>query len=98
MAEYLVELYLSRAAADGGDHRAEKARLAAEQLTREGTPVRYLRFVFVPEDETCFYLYEAGSAEAVGEAARRAGLAFERIAEAMSDGFRLDGDRGKAQG
>lgn len=57
--------------------------MAAAELTREGTPVRCLRSIFVPEDETCFLLCEAGSAAAVLETAQRAALTFERIAEAV---------------
>ena len=79
MAEYLVELYLSRGEADAVERHAERTRLAARELTREGTPVRFLRSIFVPEDETCFVLLQADAAEAAGEAARRAGLRFERI-------------------
>ena len=82
MAAYLVERYLSRAEATGVDRDAANAARAARQLTREGTPVRYLSSIFVPEDETCFLLYEAASADAVCEAARRAELPFERVAEA----------------
>ena len=59
-----------------------RARSAAEQLAREGTPIRLLRSILVPEDEVCFYLYEAGSAEAVHEAVRRASLPFGRVTEA----------------
>lgn len=36
--------------------------------------MRFLRSVFVPEDGTCFCLYEAPSAEDVHEAVRRAAL------------------------
>jgi len=85
MAEYLVELYLSRADVAAVERGAARARLAAEELTREGRPVRYLRSIFVPEDETCFYLCEACSAEVVREVARRATLTFERVTEAMAD-------------
>ena len=55
-----------------------------------GTPVRYLRSLFVPDDETCFLLYEAASAEAVRETVRRAGLAFERITEAVTGAVSAD--------
>jgi hypothetical protein len=41
--------------------------------------VRFVRAVFVPEDEMCFYLYEAASAEQVREAARRAELPHESV-------------------
>ncbi|MGH3031077.1 MAG: nickel-binding protein [Gaiellaceae bacterium] len=84
MAEFLVELYVSRTDGGGAERGAENARLAAEELAGEGTAVRYIRSIFVPEDETCFVLYEADSAEAVREAARRAALPFERLATAIS--------------
>ena len=84
MAQFLGELYLSRGDAAAVERNAERARLAARELTREGVPVRYLRSIFVPEDETCFVLIEARSAEAAGEAARRAGLSFERLAEVVA--------------
>lgn len=84
MAEFLVELYVSRTDGASVEHGAARAWLAAEQLTREGTPVRYLRSIFVPEDETCFYLYEAVTVDAVHEAARRAALPVDRVAEAVT--------------
>jgi ubiquinone/menaquinone biosynthesis C-methylase UbiE len=84
MAEYLVELYVAH-----GDHRAarqhaESAERAGADLTREGRPVRCVRSIFVPEDETCFLLYEATSADLVVEAVRRAGLRHEHISVATS--------------
>ncbi len=85
MAEFLVELYVSREHTRAVEAGARRAEAAAKELTREGTPVRYLRSIFVPEDETCFYLYEADSGDAVREAARRAGLPFDRIAEAVAE-------------
>ncbi len=85
MAEFLIELYVPRAEAASVERCAERARRAARELTREGTHVRYLRAIFVPEDETCFYLYEAATSAAVGEAARRAGLQFERVTETVGD-------------
>jgi len=39
--------------------------------------------IFVPEDETCFHLYEAISADAIREVAQRAELSFERVLEAI---------------
>ena len=78
--EFLVEFYVSRPDAAAVDSGAQRARAGAEELTREGTPVRYLRSIFVPEDETCFFLYDGASADAVREAATRAGLPFERVA------------------
>ena len=85
MPEFLVELYVSRADAASTVPGAERARLAAEELSRQGTAIRYLRSIFIPDDETCFHLYTAGSVEAVHELATRAGLRFERISEAAPE-------------
>ena len=83
MTEYLLELYVARANAVAIDQDAQRVRLAAEEHTRQGTPVRYLRSIFVPDDETCYLIFEAGSADAVREVARRASLSFEHVAAAI---------------
>ena len=44
--------------------------------------VALLRSIVVPEDETCFLLFEAPDVEQVEHALRGAGLPFERIAQA----------------
>jgi hypothetical protein len=82
MPRYLVELYVPWP--DGYDSRraAAKARSAAKALTREGTPVRYVRSIFIPEDETYFHLYDAPSVAAVREASERAGMSPNRIVAA----------------
>jgi hypothetical protein len=83
MAEFLIEVYVSRSDEATVQRDAKQARRAAEQVTREGTPVRFMRSIFVPDDETCFHVYEAASAECVREAAVRAALRFERVSEAI---------------
>ena len=84
MPEYLVELYVSQADTAAVERGAARARSGAEELTRSGMPVRYVRSIFVPADETCFFLYEADSIDAVREAATRAELPFERIADVFA--------------
>jgi uncharacterized protein DUF4242 len=83
MTEFLVEIYVPRDDPETIEGRAERARRAGEEMTLQGTPVRYLRSLFVPEDETCFMLYEAHALADVREAAERAALAFDRISEAV---------------
>ena len=85
VAEFVVELYVSRTDVAGVERGAERARLAAEQLTRAGTRVRYLRSIFVPQDETCLVLFEAASADAVRATARRAALPFDRVVEVVAE-------------
>lgn len=78
MKSYLVELRggVTDLAAAG-----ERARSAAEALAREGTAVRWVRSVYVPEDESCLLLFEARTPDAVRRAGRRAGLEYERLVE-----------------
>jgi hypothetical protein len=78
---YLVEVYQPRT---GADAAAARARSAADAASRAGTPVRYVRSIFVPEDETCFHVFESSSKEAVLAATERAAFAFPRIAEAVA--------------
>jgi hypothetical protein len=87
MAEFLLELYVSRTDAAAVEKGARRAQHAADEMKREGTQVSYLRSIFAPEEETCFYLYEAASAEDVQEAARRAALPAERVTEVVSAGL-----------
>src|SRR5512132_3769420 len=97
MAEFLVEFYLSRTDREAAVAGADSARLAAEELTRHGTSVRYLSSIFVPEDETCFHLYEAISADAIREVAQRADLSsFERVLEAIPNTVAPDALSGAA--
>jgi hypothetical protein len=84
MTEFLGELYLSRERGATVEHDEQRVRIAAAQLTREGRPVRFLRTIFVPEDETCFYLFEAPSAGTVEEVGARAALPFERVIRSWS--------------
>jgi hypothetical protein len=83
---YLVEL--RRPGRDGLEleELTARTRAATAALTRAGTPVRFLRAIFVPEDETCFFLLEAQSRDAVEQAARRAELATARTVESLRVG------------
>lgn len=85
MAEFMVEYFVARGDGAAVGRDAERTRRAAMELTREGTPVSYLRSIFVPEDETCFLLYEAASADAVREVARRTGIPFDRVADVIGE-------------
>jgi Protein of unknown function (DUF4242) len=81
MNEFLVELYVSCAESNGVERRAERAQRAAVELTAAGTPARFVRSIFAPADETCLFLFEAASIDAVREAAHRAALPFDHIVE-----------------
>lgn len=83
MPSFLAETYLSRLRASRVRDREGRAREAARELTKRGLPVRFIRSIFIPQDEICFFVFEAVSADAVGAACARAALRFERVVEAV---------------
>ena len=84
MPNYLVETFLARGAAGERQARESRARSAAEALTREGTGVRFAGSIHVPEDEICFFTFEAPSGREAALVAHRADLEPLRVIEALS--------------
>lgn len=80
---YLLEGYLPRTSPGGAEAVAARARSAVDEMRRARIPIRFLRLLFLPDDELCFCLYEARSIGDVAEAGRRAELGFERIQQAV---------------
>jgi hypothetical protein len=81
---YLVETFLARGAAGERQARERRARSAAEALTQAGTRVRFSGSIHVPEDELCFFTFEAPSGREAARVAERAGLEPLRVVEAIS--------------
>jgi hypothetical protein len=81
MTEFLLELYVPKANCAADASTSERFSRAAAELTAEGKPVRLVRSIFVPEDETCFLLVKSSVVENVRETARRAALPFEHVVE-----------------
>jgi hypothetical protein len=83
---YLVETFLARGAAGERKARERRAHSAAEEMTRQGTRVRFERSIHVPEDEICFFHFTATSGREATLVAERAGLEPLRVVEAISSG------------
>jgi hypothetical protein len=64
--------------------REHRAHLAAAELTNGRTCVRFDRSIYVPEDEICFFVFDAPSGRDVALAAQRAELDPIRVVEAVS--------------
>ena len=58
---------------------ATRVRRTAEEMTRDGTPVRYRHSTLVPADEAAFSVIDAASLEVVRALYLRAGVRFDRI-------------------
>lgn len=86
MPSYLVETYLGRDQADERHAREQRVRSAAQELTQGRRRVDFDRSIHIPEDEICFYVFDAPSARDAAHAARRAGLDPIRVVEAVSSG------------
>ena len=86
MPSYLVETYLARGQAGERAARERRARSAAAELTQESTRVRFEHSIHVPEDELCFFVFDAPSSRDAALAAERAELDPIRVVEAVSSG------------
>jgi hypothetical protein len=76
-----VETYLARGRADERAASEQRARSAAAQLTQGTTCVRFDRSFHVPEDETCFFVFDAPTSRDAALVAQRAGLDAIRVVE-----------------
>lgn len=76
---FLVEHYRPGLQAADLESLAARARTAVRELEREGKPLRFLRLLIVPGDESFLCVVEAASEQLVREAYDRAGIPFERI-------------------
>ncbi len=83
MAVYMADRNLPGITMEQLGQAQQAAISASQQMTAEGTPVRYLRSMYVPEENHCMCLFEAESPAAVKEANDRAKIPYTRIVEAL---------------
>jgi hypothetical protein len=77
---FLVESYVA-----SSPERVREACEHARATAGFGTRVGYVETTYLPGDETVLHLFDAPSAQVLERAARRSGLQFERIVQAVSD-------------
>lgn len=58
-----------------------RAKTCAAEMTREGTPVRWIRSFFLPDTQQTHCYFEGPSAESVREVNQRANIPFVAIHE-----------------
>jgi len=81
MATFLAECYVS--AANRPDDVAALMRRGAEAAADEGVDITYIRSILIPGDETCFHVFEAGTAEAVTAVGVHVAVPLIRVVEAV---------------
>jgi hypothetical protein len=81
MPDFAIEQYVPAADRSALELEAERLAAIAAQLTSDGERVRYRRSFYLPRDETCFFVFDADSADAVELVVARAALEGARVAE-----------------
>jgi plasmid stabilization system protein ParE len=84
MPSFLVETYLARRNAGVRAARERRARSAAGELARERTDGRVERSIYGPEDEICFFVFDAPTSRDAALIAQRARLDPIRVVAAES--------------
>jgi hypothetical protein len=83
MSVYMVERDLKGIAMNDLAAAQRLAIKTANEYSAKGTPVRYIRSTFAPEDGRCMCLFEAGNAEDVKRVNDEAKLPYWRVVEAL---------------
>jgi hypothetical protein len=83
MTVYMVERNLKGIAMSDLAAAQQLAIKTSNEYTARGTPMRYIRSTFAPEDGRCMCLFEANSAEDVKRLNNEANLPYLHIVEAL---------------
>ena len=57
MPQYVVERHLPNFTGEMVAAAAKRAKQTTLAMTREGTPVRYMRSIFIPGEDKCYCLF-----------------------------------------
>ncbi|HEY2534492.1 MAG TPA: nickel-binding protein [Xanthobacteraceae bacterium] len=83
MTVYMVERNLKGIAMSDLVAAQKAAISAASAYAANGTPIRYIRSTFAPEDGRCMCLFEAHNFDDVKRLNDEAGLPYWRVVEAL---------------
>ncbi len=84
MPTYLVERYWPGVTIERLLQALERSHRVTAEMSNEGTRVRDISSILIPDEEVVFSVYEGPSAAAVRELNERADIPVSRIAEAIA--------------
>jgi hypothetical protein len=82
--QFFVEVFTARVNAGKLATAECRATLAARRLSGADREVQFVRATYIPEDEICFFVFDATSGSDAALAVRGAGLEPIRVVEAVS--------------
>ncbi len=83
MSIYAVQRKLPGITMDGLANAQKAAINTSNNFSERGTPVRYIRSNFYPDDCRCTCLFEANDVKSVKNVNEEASLPFEKIEEVL---------------
>ena len=83
MPVYMVERELKGIPMSDLAAAQQLAITKSKDYTAQGTPMRYIRSTFAPDDGRCMCLFEANSAAEVVRLNEEAGIPYTRVVEAL---------------
>ena len=83
MSVFMVERDLKGITMPGLAAAQQAAITQGKQMTAAGTPIRYIRSTFAPEDGRCFCLFEGASATDVRKLNDDAKIPYSRVVDAL---------------
>ena len=85
MKQFLVEVFVPRSRVGELPAAKKRVRAAARRLSHNDHEIRFVRAMYVPEDETCFYIFDAASADLVAEVSGLADLSNGRVVATLEE-------------
>ena len=83
MGIFMVERNLNGITLDALAAAQQAAIKQGKQMTAAGTPIRYIRSTFAPQDGRCFCLFDGASAADVRKLNDDAKIPYSRVVEAL---------------
>jgi Nickel responsive protein SCO4226-like len=80
---YLIERYWPGVRIERLRDALQRGRRVMEQMNGEEAHLRHIGSILIPDEEVVLSVYEAPSAEAVGQLNERASIPVSRIVEAI---------------